>query len=44
MSKKHYPAEEINSKSREAEVMLSQALTVAKANRKMEIHEQTYYR
>jgi len=44
MSKKRYTAEEIISKLREAEVLLSQGLTVAEAARKMEIHEQTYYR
>lgn len=44
MSKKRYSAEEIISKLREAEVLLSQGLTVAEAARKMEIHEQTYYR
>lgn len=44
MSKKSYSAEEIISKLREAEVLLSQGLTVAEAARKMEIHEQTYYR
>jgi putative transposase len=41
---KSYSAEEIISKLREAEVLLSQGLTVAEAARKMEIHEQTYYR
>lgn len=44
MSKKRYSAEEIIGKLREAEVLLSQGLTVAEAARKMEIHEQTYYR
>lgn len=44
MSKKSYSAEEIISKLREAEVLLSQGLTVAEAARKMEIHEQTYSR
>jgi transposase-like protein len=44
MSKKRYSADEIISKLREAEVLLSQDMTVAEAARKLEISEQTYYR
>ena len=42
--KKRYAAEEIISKLREAEVLLSRGLTVAEAARKLAISEQTYYR
>ena len=44
MGKKRYAAEEIISKLREAEVLLSRGLTVAEAARKLAISEQTYYR
>ena len=44
MGKKRYAAEEIISKLREVEVLLSRGLTVAEAARKLAISEQTYYR
>ena len=44
MSKKRYAAEEIITKLREAEVLLSQGKTVSEAVRKLEVSEQTYYR
>ena len=44
MGKKRYAAEEIISKLREAEVLLSRGLTVAEAARKLAISEQTYCR
>ena len=44
MSRKRYTAEEIISKLREAEVLLSQDKTVSEAVRKLAISEQTYYR
>ena len=44
MGKKRYASEEIISKLREAEVLLSRGLTVAEAARKLAISEQTYYR
>ena len=44
MGKKRYAAEEIISKLREAEVLLSRGLTVAEVARKLAISEQTYYR
>ena len=44
MSKKRYSAEEIITKLREAEVLLSQGKTVGEAVRKLEVSEQTYYR
>jgi len=44
MSRKRYSPEEIISKLREAEVLLSQDLTVSEVVRKLAISEQTYYR
>jgi putative transposase len=44
MAVKKYSPEEIISKLREAEVLLSQGMTVAKAVKKLGIAEQTYYR
>ena len=44
MSRKRYSAEEIISKLREAEVLLSQAKTVSEVVRQLGVSEQTYYR
>ena len=44
MAKKHYAAEEIIQKLREAEVLLSQEQTVAQVARQLGVSEQTYYR
>jgi len=44
MVRRSYSAEQIINKLREAEVHLSQGLTVGEASRKMGITEQTYYR
>ena len=44
MVKKAFKPEQIIGKLREAEVLLSQGLTVGEASRKMGITEQTYYR
>ncbi len=44
MARRSYGAEQIINKIREAEVHLSQGLTVGEASRKMGITEQTYYR
>jgi transposase-like protein len=44
MVKKAFNAAQIINKLREAEVQLSQGLTVAEASRKLGITEQTYYR
>ena len=44
MVKKAFKPEQIINKLREAEVLLSQGLTVAEASRKLGITEQTYYR
>ena len=44
MTKRRYSPEEIISKLREAEVLLSQGNTVVEAARKLGIAEQTYYR
>ena len=44
MVKKAFKPEQIIGKLREAEVLLSQGLTVGKASRKLGITEQTYYR
>lgn len=41
---KQFTSEQIISKLREAEVLLSQGLTVIEAAKKLEISEQTYYR
>ena len=43
MRRKRYSAEEIVNKLREADVALSQGLTVARACRKIGVSEQTYY-
>jgi putative transposase len=44
MPRKQFTAEQIITKQREAEVLLSQGMTVIEAARKLEISEQTYYR
>ena len=44
MAVKKYSPEEIIAKLREAEVLLSQGMTVGKAVKKLGIAEQTYYR
>ena len=44
MVRKGYTPEQIISKLREAEVLLSQGATVAEASKKVSITEQTYYR
>ena len=44
MARKRYSPEQIITKLREAEVLLSQGMTVVEAARKLEISEQTYYR
>ena len=44
MSAKRYSPEEVIAKLREAEVLLSQGMTVVEAVRKLGISEQTYYR
>jgi transposase-like protein len=44
MVKKAFKPEQIINKLREAEVMLSQGLTVGEAARKLGVTEQTYYR
>ena len=44
MVKKAFKPEQIIGKLREAEVLLSQGLTVGEASRKLDITEQTYYR
>jgi len=44
MVKKVFKPEQIIGKLREAEVLLSQGLTVGEASRKLNITEQTYYR
>jgi transposase-like protein len=44
MVKKAFKPEQIIGKLREAEVLLSQGLTVGEASRKLVITEQTYYR
>jgi len=44
MVKKAFKPEQIIGKLREAEVLLSQGLTVGDASRKLGITEQTYYR
>jgi len=44
MSRKRHTAEQIVNKLREAEVLLSQGLTVALACKQMGIGDQTYYR
>ena len=42
--RRRYSAEQIITKLREAEVLLSQGKTVAEASKVLEISEQTYYR
>ena len=44
MAKKHFLAEQIISKLREAEVEISRGQTVAQVAKKLGITEQTYYR
>ena len=44
MSRKRYSPEEIISKQREAEVLLSQDKTVSEVVRQLGVSEQTYYR
>ena len=44
MAKKTYSAEQIVSLLRQAEVHLSQGMTIAEAAKQLEISEQTYYR
>ena len=44
MPRKYFTTEQIISKLREAEVLLSQGKTAAEANRALNISEQTYYR
>ena len=44
MPRKQFSSEQIITKLREAEVLLSQGMTVLEAARQLEISEQTYYR
>jgi transposase-like protein len=44
MVKKAFKPEQIIGKLREAEVLLSQGLTIGEVSRKLDITEQTYYR
>ena len=44
MARKRYSSEQIITKLREAEVLLSQGLTIAQACKAIEVSEQTYYR
>ena len=44
MPRKQFTSEQIITKLREAEVLLSQGMTVLEAARQLEISEQTYYR
>jgi transposase-like protein len=44
MPRKQFTSEQIITKLREAEVLLSQGMTVIEAAKKLEISEQTYYR
>ena len=44
MARRTYRPEQIINKLREAEVLLSQVVTVGKAARKIGVTEQTYYR
>ena len=44
MPRKRYTPEQIISKLREAEVLLSQGQTVAQASKQLGVTEQTYYR
>ncbi len=44
MGRRTFTAEQISSKLREAEVLLSQGSSVGEASRKIGVSEQTYYR
>ena len=44
MPRKQFSSEQIITKLREAEILLSQGMTVVEAARQLEISEQTYYR
>ena len=44
MVRKTYTAEQIINKLREAEILLSQGVTVGEASKKIGVTEQTYYR
>jgi len=44
MAKRYYSAEQIINKLREAEVLISQGVTVGQASRQIGVTEQTYYR
>jgi len=44
MPRKHFTTEQIISKLREAEVLLSQGKTAVEVSRSLNISEQTYYR
>ena len=44
MPRKQFTSEQIITKLRESEVLLSQGMTVIEAAKKLEISEQTYYR
>ena len=44
MPRKQFTSEQIIIKLREAEILLSQGMTVVEAARQLEISEQTYYR
>ena len=44
MIRKAFKPEKIINKLREAEVLLSQGLTIGEASRKLDVTEQTYYR
>ena len=44
MARRHYRAEEIISKLREAEVLLAQGMKVPEVVRELGIHQVTYYR
>ena len=44
MPRKRYTTEQIISKLREAEVLLSQGQTVTQASKQLSVSEQTYYR
>jgi len=44
MARKHFTAEQIIGKLREAEVLIAQGASVADASKRIEVTEQTYYR
>ena len=44
MARRYYSAEQIINKLREAEVLISQGVTVGQASRQIGVTEQTYYR